>query len=297
LKGSKRSHCRPAGIVEDALMAAFGISRATHRLREAAAFRARNVQARGRDAIDVMTGRRDPLTPPRRMLTGDYSEFERLGDEFRDLFVKLGGLKPPHAVLDIGCGPGRMAVPLTGWLEGPYEGFDIVSEEVAWCRDTITPRHPNFRFQRPDVQNDRYNPTGTIPAGQFRFPYPDGTFDFAFATSVFTHMLPEHVDRYLGEIGRVLRPGGRALITWFLLTDESQERIAAGTTRFTFAIPSGVARIDDPASPEAAVAYPESWVAGRSADHGLTVASRHPGGWCGTPDPPTWQDVVVLEVR
>ena len=44
-----------------------------------------------------------------------------------------------------------------------------------------------------------------------------GGRDVAFLTSVFTHMLPEDVEHYLDELARVLKPGGRTLITWFLL--------------------------------------------------------------------------------
>ncbi|MBA2630373.1 MAG: hypothetical protein H0U84_05055, partial [Thermoleophilaceae bacterium] len=43
------------------------------------------------DAADRVRGRSGPLTPPRRLRTGDYSDFDRLGGEFRDLFIRLGG--------------------------------------------------------------------------------------------------------------------------------------------------------------------------------------------------------------
>jgi SAM-dependent methyltransferase len=268
----------------------------SRRLRAALAFRARRARADALDALDRVRGGGDPLTPPRRLRTGDYSDFERLGREFLDLFVRLGGLRPDHSVLDIGCGPGRIAVPLTGCLStrGGYAGFDIVGEEVAWCRSHITPRFPNFRFDRVDVHNARYNPNGAVAPEEFRFPYADESFDFVFATSVFTHMLGPEVEHYLGELARVLRPSGRALLTWFLLTDESRAFIASGSGRFSFAHDIGAAAVDDPASPEAAVAYPEEWVAGRIAARGLRIVSTHPGGWCRHPDPATWQDVVVV---
>ena len=138
-----------------------------------------------------MRGHREPLTPPRKLLTGDYSDFSRLGGEFLELFVRLGGLQPDRRVLDIGCGPGRMAVPLTGHLSaaGEYAGFDLVGEEVRWCQEQITPRFPNFRFERVDVHNAATTRGGSVQASEFRFPYPDGSIDFAFATSVLTHML------------------------------------------------------------------------------------------------------------
>jgi SAM-dependent methyltransferase len=247
--------------------------------------------------VDRLLGKGDALTPPRRLLTGDYSDFHRLGAEFLDLFVRLGGLRPEHRVLDIGCGPGRMAVPLTSYLapRGAYAGFDVVGEEVRWCQRAITPRFPAFTFERVDVHNARYNPAGTVRAHEFRFPYEDAAFDFAFATSVFTHMLPADVEHYLDELARVLRPGGTALLTWVLLTDESRAALASGESRFSFAHTAGVASIDDPESPEAAVAYPETWVREQTASRGLPLRSLHPGGWCGHPAPATWQDVVVVE--
>ncbi|HEU0025284.1 MAG TPA: class I SAM-dependent methyltransferase [Thermoleophilaceae bacterium] len=259
-------------------------------------FRARRALDDALDAVDQIRGRRDPLVPPRRLRSGDYSDFERLGREFLDLFVRLGGLRPDDRVLDIGCGPGRMAVPLTGYLSaaGGYAGFDIVRAEVGWCQAHLTPRFPNFRFELADVYNARYNPNGTRAPDHFRFPYPDEAFDFVFATSVFTHMLGPEVEHYVEELTRVLRPGGRALLTWFLLTEESHAHLETGDGRFSFAHPIGPALVNDLASPEAAVAYPEAWVAERIAAHGLRIVSFHPGGWCGHAQPETWQDTVVV---
>ena len=50
-------------------------------------------------------------------------------------FIDLGGLKPEHRVLDIGSGIGRVAIPLTEYLneKGSYEGFDVVELGVNWC--------------------------------------------------------------------------------------------------------------------------------------------------------------------
>jgi cyclopropane fatty-acyl-phospholipid synthase-like methyltransferase len=74
------------------------------------------------------------------------SEFVRTGDEFLRLFVELGGLRPDMRVLGVGCGIGRMARLLAGYLgpEGSYDGFGVSAEGIAWCRRRYA-GHPSFR--------------------------------------------------------------------------------------------------------------------------------------------------------
>ena len=262
------------------------------RVGEAIRFRAGAARDRALDAL----GRREDLTPPRRLLTGDYSEFRRIGEEFRGHLVELAGLRRDGAVLDVGCGPGRMAVPLTEYLGpgGRYEGFDVVPREVRWCQEHITPRHPNFRFRRVDVRNEHYNPGGAVPAAELRFPYDDGEFDVVLLASVFTHMLEPDHDRYVAEVARVLRPGGSCLATYFLLNDDSRRRIGAGESHFAFGGGrEGAAHFEDGSDPEAVVAYDEAFVRGAHEGRGLEVASIHPGYWCGREEYLTWQDVLV----
>jgi SAM-dependent methyltransferase len=251
------------------------------------------VAATALDAADAVTGRRDPLVPPRRLLSDDYSEFERIGNEFLGYFAELGGLEPHHRVLDIGCGLGRMAVPLTRHLspEGSYEGFDVVEREVAWCRSAIGARHPNFGFRMLDVRNERYNPGGS---GEAAWPFAGASFDFAIATSVFTHLRPQEAAAYVEEVARVLRPGGTLFATFFLLDSDTRPRIERGETYFAFAHADGPAAGDDPDSFEAAVAYDLDWLRERFAGAGLAIDQIRHGYWSGTEhDYLTWQDVIV----
>jgi len=46
---------------------------------------------------------------------GDY---EKAGNEFFVYFREFGKLKPSDKVLDVGCGIGRMSLPLTTYLAG-----------------------------------------------------------------------------------------------------------------------------------------------------------------------------------
>ncbi len=70
------------------------------------------------DTIDLLLGRRDELTPPRKKIFVGDGNFKKIGEEFLWYFIKLGELKPNERVLDVGCGIGRMAAPLTKYLDG-----------------------------------------------------------------------------------------------------------------------------------------------------------------------------------
>jgi len=174
------------------------------------------------DTIDMVVSGRDGLTPPKRMIFVGDGEFKKVGEVFLQYFIQFGELKPNERVLDVGCGIGRMAVPLTTYLEerANYEGFDIVADGINWCRNNISSKFPNFHFQLADVFNKNYNPNGQHKASEYKFPYENESFDFIFLTSVFTHILPQDLKNYFSEISRVLKRNGRCLITFFLLNKE-----------------------------------------------------------------------------
>lgn len=238
---------------------------------------------------------RGELIPPRRLSFVGAGDFEETGREFLGYFVELGGLRPADRVLDIGCGIGRMAVPLTGYLEGgSYAGFDVGREMIRWCRRNITPRHPSFEFSWAPVHNAKYNPFGHLDAAEFQFPYGDGSFDFAFATSLFTHLRRDEVRHYLGETARVLRPGGRCLLTFFLLSAEAERAVAEGRAMLDMRHPVDGGATTDPRQPEEAIAFRPEVVRELMAAVGLEVEEPvRPGVWAGAPDGLTLQDLIV----
>jgi hypothetical protein len=120
-------------------------------------------------------------------------------------------------------------VPLTQYLtaNATYEGINITHAGAEWCRKTITPRLPNFHFQKIEVYNVHYNPRGKYLSSAFKFLFIDGNFDFVRLGSVFTRMLLNDVSNCLLEVHRVLS-GRRCLITYFLVNEETLQLLQNG---------------------------------------------------------------------
>jgi len=86
----------------------------------------------------------------------------------------------------------------------------------------------NFSFDLADVRNPRFHPDGTRHAADAPFPYPDDSFDLVVAFEVFMHMEREGIAAYLRESARVLRPGGRAVVTFMTIYDDDKPARHAG---------------------------------------------------------------------
>lgn len=244
---------------------------------------------------DRLTGR-DRNLPPRWLRFDSQSDFQVVGNHLRDLCIEYGDLRPEHSVLDIGCGVGRLAAPLADFLgaDASYEGFDVDKQAIDWCREAIGKQHDNFQFQHTAVNNDHYNPDGALQGKNFQFPYANDTFDFAVATSVFTHLSTRDAKHYLGETSRVLKPRGKALLTWYVLKETFTSRSADSPLNFNHPIDS-VSATATPKNPLAAMAFDETFILEAMAEAGLQLLSNiYPGTWR-SEDGPTHQDLVVVQ--
>lgn len=247
------------------------------------------------DIYENLTRKRPYGVPPRGKIFIGPGDYIKLGEKFLGYFTELAGLKPDHSVLDIGCGIGRMALPLTGFLseKGSYDGFDIVKSGIEWCNKNISEKYPNFKFSYTGLYNQLYNTSDKADAGKFIFPYGDSKFDFVILTSVFTHMMPAEVENYIQEIGRVMKPGATCLMSFFIINCESEDLMIKRPTHMNFPINKGFYRLHSSQVDTANVAYDEEWLLEKLENAGLKMESIKYGQWCGRNIYFDYQDLLI----
>src|SRR3954451_11469379 len=91
------------------------------------------------------------LVPPLSLMATEgitvLEEWFRWGEEWSMILRMYGAMKTDSAILEIGCGLGRIAFALRYILRnGSYEGFDIVQEKIDFLERHFHPAHSNFRF-------------------------------------------------------------------------------------------------------------------------------------------------------
>lgn len=248
------------------------------------------------------------LIPPaglRRRVSSVFSVFAYVSDavEYATILKAVCGLRSDDAVLEPGCGAGRVAAALTFYLRPPgsYHGFDIHLPSIEFARQAFRESSPHFHFEHADLRTEYFlDPPGAfawqeLPASEYRFPYSDARFDFVFTVSLFTHMTPEATQHYLRETGRVLKPGGRGMLSAFVLDhlvpgqgvqftpyveQEQMEReglIARGYRSAGLTLP--YLGLNNPAVPTMGVAYSLEFFEESLRDAGLRLQQVIPGRW------------------
>jgi SAM-dependent methyltransferase len=214
-----------------------------------------------------------PPLPPRRLMvrvagTADADWFLRSGRAAYDAIVAHVPLAEVDAVLDFGCGCGRVTRYWDGF-EGTVTGGDVSTKAVDWCRTNL----PFASFA-----SNRLEPP---------LAFADGSFDLVYALSVFTHLTDELQLAWRDELRRVLRPGGRLLVTTHgrsylpRLDTGERERFEAGDLVVRWG--------DVPGTNLCSAYHPERYLRDTFA-HGFTFVELEPEGARGNPT----QDLVVL---
>lgn len=225
-------------------------------------------------------------------------DFLSQGKHHLELLKEYTSLQPDYSVLDVGCGIGRAAVPLTQYLSknGKYEGFDVVKKGIDWCRKNISKDFSNFNFQHISLNNDLYNLTNQ-KAENFKFPYEDNSFDTVFLFSVFTHMQPKEVQNYLNEINRVLKTDGKCLSTFFLYDSQNEEYISKENKGFCFPYQKENYRLMNEKVPSANIAFKEELLFEMIQTSQLKLENKIYGTWSNRAvnDLFDYQDILILK--
>ncbi len=122
------------------------------------------------------------------MLTVDYDRLE---------------VKPGMRVLDLGAGFGRHAF-ATARLGADVVAADLAAEEMVATRDT-------FWAMADSGELTATTSTSCVQANGLEMPFADGSFDRIIASEVLEHV-PDDLG-VMGELFRLLRPGGRLAAT------------------------------------------------------------------------------------
>lgn len=131
-------------------------------------------------------------------------DFDAFGILETDLLID-SGLMPNSYLIDVGCGSGRLAKPISHYLaqqpatSGRYLGIDVVPDLVEHARKLAS--RPDWRFE-------------VMAEDAFSIPEADGVADMAVFFSVFTHLRHEQSYLYLQDALRVLKPGGTVIFSF-----------------------------------------------------------------------------------
>ncbi|WP_290741820.1 class I SAM-dependent methyltransferase [Haliea sp.] len=262
------------------------------------------------DQARVLRTRNLRLIPGEKRRRGGkyaYAEWAHVIGIFQTLIGQHIGWREDLRVLDAGCGAGLLAIACEPFLGrgGCYTGLDVAAEQLAFCRQHYRGEH--YRFLHLDTANPFYAPDQTAAGAPW--PVADAGQQLVTALSVWTHFNERDARFYMAELERVLEPGGKALVTVFLL-DEAYHatlpRTAGKAARF-HGTPLERWVFDQPAYgssewlcpgwaqvPEAAIGMTPAGLASLLEASQLQLAAHYRGNWKEVPGP-FFQDVLVLE--
>jgi SAM-dependent methyltransferase len=152
-----------------------------------------------------------------------YAEWAHVIGIFQTLMFLHLRQKEGNRIFDVGCGTGLMAIacePFVG-ANGQYTGIDVMKDDIDFCRCHYD--SSKFEFIHFDAVNAFYAPAQRRT--KLKWPVYSDSYDLVTALSVWTHLNKEDALFYFREIHRVLKPKGKAMITFFLLDETYRKSV------------------------------------------------------------------------
>jgi hypothetical protein len=149
-----------------------------------------------------------------RAYTGELAVWEEIARLQYD-FLIAHGLKPEHHLLDVACGCLRLGARVIPYLDaGHYAGIDRMQTLIDAGIDHELGREV-YDAKRPLF----------ICNGDFDFSELNGFRpDFAWSHSLFTHLIPESIERCLRNLRGVIADQGVYYTTFWETTDPREMR-------------------------------------------------------------------------
>ena len=140
---------------------------------------------------------------------------------FRDHLVQLARLDSGGSVLDVGCGTGALALAARARVGsgGQVCGVDPSPQMVARARRKAAKTGVDVGFDTAAVE---------------ALPFPDATFDAVLSSLMLHHLTEEGRRQGIGEIARVLKPGGRFLAVDIGSTEGTRHSLFFRLRRHTY---------------------------------------------------------------
>lgn len=157
-------------------------------------------------AVMVLRHRRGPagLETPDGIVMSDAAGYDSLsglllGSFYASVAADVAAAAPTGGrILDVGCGPGHLASRLARDHGLEVTGLDLDPAMIE-----------RARANTEQAVAAEHRPTFVV-GGVAELPFPDGSFDLVVSTLSMHHWADATAGQ--AEIGRVLRPGGRALV-------------------------------------------------------------------------------------
>jgi SAM-dependent methyltransferase len=224
-----------------------------------------------------------PFPPPEHIgltmgifdVPGMYEGYVKTGADdaqaIREAVRKTGsGVRRLDAMLEFGCGCARVLRHWSYLRDTRIHGSDFNPHMIDWCRSGLPFADFTLNGVAPPLE------------------YEHGAIDLVYAVSVFTHLLEPLQTAWLAELARVVRPGGRLVLS--LNGAQGADALLTGEDRACFDAGELAVILPERAGSNACTAFhPAAYRERFAAAAGLEILAERPDAVCNN-----GQDLLVL---